>query len=149
MAKVRYFHPCGIKELQIDLDSKKALNHFRYALRILKTSKHITVIRSRVRPSFIRGHYHATVTIKEVLTMIERVALQLCLGDDPLRGLLNYGRVLNRDPYPIIFIESFPPSGYLFKDAQVCDCSNTKKLPRCKHLRNLQPSEAEFLPRGN
>lgn len=143
---MRYFHPAKKNELQIDLDGRRALTHFYYAIAILKTAKHVTVKGFKVWNSKTKNHYHASVTLVRNLPAMERLVLQMSLGDDPLRGLLGWGRVRNNDPHPILFIESTPFLNAF--DLLGCDCEYSDKLPRCKHLRKLQTSNAEFLPRN-
>lgn len=146
---MRYFHPAKKNELQIDIDGRRALTHFYYAIAILKTAKHVTVKGFKVWNSKTKNHYHASVTLVRNLPAMERLVLQMALGDDPLRGLLGWGRVRNNDPHPILFIETFPHkvNGQTVH-GPFCNCENSDKLPRCKHLRQLQTSNAEFLPRN-
>jgi hypothetical protein len=145
---MRYFHPAQPNELQCDLDNDAAFQTFRNGVRMLKESKHVEISKVIVRKSTTPGHRHGIVVMKKPLSVYERIALQLCLGDDPIRGLMNWGRAKNNDPNPIILIDNRKS----FKDDLLsskfsCNCQNTDKLPRCKCLRNIQTSRAEFKAR--
>jgi hypothetical protein len=137
----RYFHPATANELQCDLDSARAVRVFRAGLKMLRESKHVKVLRWSLKPSATRGHWHGRVWTNRPFFMHEQILLQLALGDDPIRGLMNWGRVKNGDPYPVLLIDHRPPGVR-------CECENTKRLPRCPCARKLQSSEAEFLPRN-
>ena len=146
---MRYFHPAQPNELQCDLDSDEAFTTFRNGVRMIRESRHLHIVKVIVRESSTKGHRHGVVVLKENLGIMERIALQLTLGDDPVRGLMNWGRAKNNDPNPIILIDNRPS----FKDPALkarfkCDCKNTDRLPRCKHLRAIQTSRAEFMPRN-
>lgn len=142
---MRYFHPAAENELQCDLDNDAAFKIFRNGVRMLKESRHIIVKKVIIHPSLTKGHRHGIVVMKDPLPIMERIALQLALGDDPIRGAMNWGRAKNHDPNPIILIDNRPS----FKDAytqerMTCDCPNTSKMPRCKHVKAIQTSIAEF-----
>jgi hypothetical protein len=147
---MRYFHPAANNELQCDLDDDRAFEVFKNGVRMLQESRHIKVVQVIVHPSTTPGHHHGIVVMEKNLSIYERIALQLALGDDPVRGMMNWGRAKNNDPHPIILIDNRPS----FKDAAVqarmsCDCGDTERLPRCKHVKAIQTSKAEFMPRGN
>lgn len=58
------------------------------------------------KPSRTPGKFHIYVELKEpVMSDMERLFFQACLGSDPIRELLGYRRILNRDPNPTLFIE--------------------------------------------
>ncbi len=91
-------------ELQLDLDSEEAVEGFRSRLRWLE--KIIPVKQFGIGPSRSPGKFHAVVELeKPVSSDMERILLQACLGSDPIRELLSYRRVLERDPHPTLFIE--------------------------------------------
>lgn len=143
--KARYFHVAAANELQMDLDGAAAVRVFRYGLKMLRSSKHVKVLRWTLKRSTTRGHWHGRVWIKGIekaryFGVLERIAIQLALGDDPVRGLMNWGRWRNGDPYPVLLIDHRPPGTR-------CECPDTGRLPRCACARKLQPSVAEFLPR--
>jgi hypothetical protein len=138
---MRYFHPARKNELQVDLDSKEDVKIFKNGVRMLTESRHVFVMSSSIEPSNTKGHYHGRVFMKHNIGDLERIALQLALGDDPVRGLMNWGRWKNGDRHPVLLINNIP-SGH------PCECQNTKRLPRCQHMKELQNSIAEFLPRN-
>jgi hypothetical protein len=137
---MRYFHPAKANELQCDLDSSIALKTFWKGIQLIRASKHLNITKISVRRSLTRNHYHGRVWLTRSLPVMERVTLQLTLGDDPIRGLMNWGRVRNRDPHPILLIDRHA------SDTK-CNCTDTRRLPRCPHIRALQTSRAEFLAR--
>lgn len=134
---MRYFHPAKSNELQCDLDNKRDHKAFRAGIKMLRSSKHVKIIKIVTRSSSTTGHRHGIIILSKPLPVLDRIILQLCLGDDRIRGLMNWGRVKNNDPHPIILIDNRP-------SALSCNCDNTKKLPRCIHVRSLQSSHAEF-----
>lgn len=139
---MRYFHLPEPRELQCDLDNQVAVKAFKAGVKLLKESNHYEVEKVSLRKSFTKGHYHGRVFLKESVSNHERITLQLLLGSDIVRELLSWGRYLNSDPHPTLFIESYPDKrdiGFSFGNLK-CNCT----IPRCEHLRKLQPSSAEF-----
>jgi hypothetical protein len=106
---------------------------------MLKQSRHVKVEKVVIKESKTDGHYHGVVFMRDRMPVMERLVLQGALGDDPIRAMMNWGRVKNKDPFPVLLVND--QENFL-----LCDCKNTKKLPRCKHLREIQTSKAEFLP---
>jgi len=136
---MRYFHPAKPNELQCDLDDEQSLVMFRQGLRMLKESKHLTIRGSKLSPSYSQGHLHGRVWLSQSISDMERILLQAALGDDPVRVLMNWGRLRNGDPYPVLLINHhYSPMR--------CNCDHTDCLPRCKCLRKWQNSQAEFMP---
>jgi hypothetical protein len=134
---MRYFRPARDNELQLDIDSARQLKQAKRMIAMLQDSAHVKIIRQHIRPSKKKSHWHVSIFVAKKLPVIERIALQAILGSDPIREMMNWGRVKNDDPYPILFIEKHPPG-------EPCNCKNTKCIPRCKHARALQSSKAEF-----
>lgn len=79
----------GERELLIDLDSSEDLDEFMELLDLLQ--EWTGELKITVSPSRTAGHYHAHVEFpphSAPLTPIERVAWELALGSDRVRGLL-------------------------------------------------------------
>ena len=79
-------------ELQIDIDSPiipKSYNDQRDILCVFKsiTNHRITTSKS--------GNKHIYIQLKDPITPVERILLQLALGSDPVRELLTYHNILD------------------------------------------------------
>ena len=99
------------RELQIDIDSDRALRHFRkrygfFCSQLRAYHRLGWRIRMRVvRSKGAKGHYHATVTMSQRMTLLERLCAQVLLGDDENRAMYNFFRYLNESRFPILFYE--------------------------------------------
>jgi len=94
-------------ELQIDIDSKVELDEFHKRLRRLENNV------PNFRQSYLiypsksgnPNKFHITIPLQSDVTPWQRIALQACLGSDPIREILSAARLLKGDPYPTLFIE--------------------------------------------
>lgn len=93
-------------QLQIDIDGNEAYGTFLCVLPTLQ--QHFPVAKVETHLSKSGGEKrHVTVTLeKPVMSNMERVLLQACLGSDGIREMLSYIQVLDRDPHPILFLEN-------------------------------------------
>lgn len=91
-------------QLQIDIDSDVAYAVYKQNLETLKQFFPVASIEEH--PSKSGGEKrHVTITlIKPVMSNMERILLQACLGSDGIRELLSYVQVF--DPHPILFLEN-------------------------------------------
>jgi hypothetical protein len=94
--------------LQIDIDSVEALGVFYRQLTVVeqhfKGTTHVVKQSKSGKP----GKFHITVTLPLQVDMYQRIALQACLGSDPLRELLSYVQAVHGDPHPTLFFEKKP-----------------------------------------
>jgi hypothetical protein len=72
--------------LQIDLDDETSLNLLHMQIGRLRAQSdlidRVEMLRSR------NNHYHVIVYLTKSLSVAERVALQACLGSDPVREII-------------------------------------------------------------
>lgn len=92
-------------QLQIDIDDSRAYEIF--SKNQAAVNEHFGIVGIEEHASKSGGdRKHVTVTLaKPVMSNMERILLQACLGSDGVRELLSYVQVLNRDPHPILFLE--------------------------------------------
>jgi len=100
----RVYVPPLPNELQIDLDAV-TLTEFYRRLNVLRGIDLVKIVEVIKVPSKTAEHWHVTVKLDQELQEIERIALQACLGSDPMRELLNWARVRQEDEVPMCFIE--------------------------------------------
>lgn len=92
-------------ELFVDLDVQADLRVLEHLLKVLEHNGVEAVI-TRNTPSRTAGHAHVVVRVDRVLTPLERIALQACLGSDRKRELLALLRVWAGVSYaPTVFFE--------------------------------------------
>jgi hypothetical protein len=101
--KIRRYTPAAPNELQIDADRWPW--QLMESLGTLTFKEWITVKEMRMTPSKDSGHYHIRILLSDRLPLMDRVALQAILGSDPKRELMNWMRVRNGAPHPILFLE--------------------------------------------
>lgn len=95
--------PLG-NQLFIDLDGDEDLATFEGLLKIL--SDNIGVVDHVITPSKSGlPHRHIIVNLKHKVTMLERIALQACLGSDRKREILSFIELSNGDSAPTLFFE--------------------------------------------
>ena len=98
-------------QLQIDIDSARALRRYGLQFAILRRAGLTKGWRERITPSKKRGHVHVTITIKDGLdfqgspNLIKRICLQAILGSDLTREAFNYCRAVKGGKYPVVFFE--------------------------------------------
>lgn len=94
-----------INQLFIDIDSKENMTIYERNKSIL--NDYFRIKEEKIQLSKSGGdHYHITITLgKNLVSDMERILLQACLGSDGKREQLGYQRVLNRDEHPTLFIE--------------------------------------------
>jgi hypothetical protein len=102
--KIRRFTPAAANELQIDADRfprrlTELLGVFEHNL-WLNSVESITFSRSKSKE-----HWHVRIVLNEKLPPMDRIALQAIFGSDPMRELMNWMRVRNNAPHPILFLE--------------------------------------------
>jgi hypothetical protein len=106
-----HFVPAAPDELQIDLDRPRA----RIPAKLLRLVREQVAIRSVKYSCSRSGNTHCTIKLrtddlsyadpKDFGNDIERLFLQVALGDDPVRALLSWGRARNGSPHPVLFFE--------------------------------------------
>jgi hypothetical protein len=84
-----------------------------------------------------RDHWHLIVTLKRRMPAMERLALQCILGDDPSRARMNYCRIKNRAPWPILLIRPSKSAGV----------SARRKSARAKNRARNARAVARFMRR--
>jgi hypothetical protein len=106
------FRPAAPDELQIDLDRPRA----RIPKRLLRLVDEHYPIRTIQYSRSKSGNTHVSIRVEtpiiggipgfhRSLPGLERLFLQVCLGSDPVRELLSWGRARNGAPYPTLFFE--------------------------------------------
>lgn len=92
-------------QIQLDIDNHASREIWERVRPVLESRFDISCVEEH--PSKSGGiKKHVTVTfMKPLMSPMERILLQACLGSDPVRELLSYYRVLERDPVPTLFIE--------------------------------------------
>jgi hypothetical protein len=91
-------------ELQIDIDNEHSYQMYVKQMDIV--TKYVGVESFIEHPSKSGlPKRHITVRLKSPVTMIERIALQACLGSDRVREVLGYVQYKNGDPNPVLFLE--------------------------------------------
>jgi hypothetical protein len=101
------FVPASPYELQLDLDTHKALKHFLKYLPWFSCIMHETrqELRSVALSRSRSGNWHVTIKLSKPKPKIERIALQAILGSDLARELCNMERVYFKSKFPILFVE--------------------------------------------
>lgn len=93
-------------ELFVDIDTKNQESLFHTMISCLKRNdpsfKTIEVFK---KESKTRGHWHYIVKLPFVISHLERICLQACLGSDHFRETLSYLRNKRGDINPVIFAE--------------------------------------------
>ena len=92
-------------QLQLDLDSARALRKYGMQFSILKRAGLTKRWREKILPSKKSGHVHVVIDMPHGVSNLERVALQAVLGSDIRRECFNFARVKKRNKYPIVFFE--------------------------------------------
>jgi hypothetical protein len=92
-------------EVQIDIDSVRALDTFARQWSMLRAHGHAQGWRAKIDNSHTPGHCHVTITLPRPRPLRERVLLAALLGSDPKREMFNYCRVLERRRIPVCFFE--------------------------------------------
>lgn len=94
-------------ELQIDIDSSEQLEEFKKRLKIFDREFQLSREPYKITPSKSgrTGKWHITIELCENIDHWQRIALQACLGSDPIRELLSACRLSKNDPHPTLFIE--------------------------------------------
>lgn len=106
--------PC---ELQIDLDSPRALRRYGLLYAILRESGLTKGWKEKITPSRKRGHVHITIQMpnhiwselnseKPEVSLCLRIGMQAILGSDLVREAHNFCRAVNGSEYPVVFFES-------------------------------------------
>ena len=94
-------------ELYIDIDSREQWKAFRKSIEILAKIPRwygFSYLATR-SPSKKPYHYHVVVKLARSVDDLTRIAMQLALGSDPARGLLDLERRSNGDVLPVLFFE--------------------------------------------
>jgi hypothetical protein len=102
------------RELQVDLDSPRALELFKRRIRFfrhqVRTYPHLKDWKFSVYYTRSRsGNRHATIKLSQRMTVCERITAQILLGDDAKRGVYNFFRYLNGSRWPILLYEKRKP----------------------------------------
>lgn len=107
-------------QLQIDIDSPELPKQFREVHDMLLEQQIIGYVDERhVRSK--SGNWHVIIDMDKPLPAAERILLQLLLGSDPVRELLNYRRVLNGVENPIRLFMTQPDAKSIYAPASVDD----------------------------
>lgn len=95
----------GSADLQIDIDSAEAFDTYKSHKEIL--NKFWVILQEVIADSKSGKPWrkHITVTLKNPITPLERIALQACLGSDRKRELLSLEQLKNNDPHSTLFLE--------------------------------------------
>lgn len=92
-------------ELQIDIDNEHAFVIFEKMVEIL--DRHYGVYRIQTKPSRSGlPKRHVTVTLRDKISNMERIALQACVGSDRVREILSVVQEKNGDPHATLFLEA-------------------------------------------
>lgn len=93
-------------ELQIDLDSARAIHIYGRQFMLLKHEGVTKGWRERMTKSKGGGnHVHIVITMPRSIDNFKRVLLQAILGSDLKRECFNFCRVLKGTKYPIVLFE--------------------------------------------
>lgn len=91
-------------ELQIDIDNEHSYEVYVKMSEILE--RHYGIIYAKDRPSRSGlPKRHITITLRQDLTNMERIALQACMGSDRVREALSVIQERNGDPHATLFLE--------------------------------------------
>ena len=92
------------RQLFIDIDTDYQFELFNKQLSLLK--KHFYFGKVDIKPSK-QGlpHRHITVNLYAPYSLIERIALQACMGSDPTRELISVRRAMDQEENVVIFFE--------------------------------------------
>lgn len=92
------------KQLFVDLDTEEQYTLFQIQIKLLK--KHFYFKSYRVTESK-QGipHRHVVVEMAEAYPLINRIALQACLGSDSARELMSVRRCMNQEDEVVVFFE--------------------------------------------
>lgn len=95
-------------ELFIDIDNPEQEVKFNQMVSCLKINEPTTFKTLEVfkKESRTKGHWHYIVKLPFVISHLERICLQACLGSDNFRETLSYLRNRRGDRNPVIFAES-------------------------------------------
>lgn len=96
-------------ELQLDFDDDESFNLFESLFHIARPhlGKSFEIVTNPSRHGLPRRH--TTITLDHNVTMLERIALQACLGSDRKRELLSFIELQNGDSAPTLFFEQPAP----------------------------------------
>lgn len=102
-------------ELLLDFDNSLDYDYFQETGRdILSQFWGIKKVEEKPSASNRPGHIHVRVTLENIITPMERFALQAALGSDRKRELLGIALLKNEDPHPTFLIQR---EGLLWKQA--------------------------------
>ena len=92
------------KQLFVDIDTELHYEMFQHQIKLLK--KHFYFKSISIAPSK-QGlpHRHITIDMVDSYSVLERVALQACLGSDPTREMLSVRRAINKEENVVVFFE--------------------------------------------
>ena len=95
-------------ELFVDIDTKEQLQHFHRMLPRLAKHEDRLWLDFVCTPSRSGGdRLHVVVKLpRDVMSDLERIALQAILGSDPVRELISIARVKFENPHPSVFFEN-------------------------------------------
>lgn len=105
---VEYASP---KTLQLDIDSEESREIYEDQLERLRLMFTVLEVRERASRS---GNMHVIITLKERLSVPERIMLQACMGSDRTREILSYARYQNGDNEPILLFKPMNPPDITF-----------------------------------
>ena len=92
-------------ELQIDIDDDDSLKAFARTCSVVDQYWGIKSETKAPSKSGKPGRFHITIALGREVNGTERIALQSALGSDRMREVLSLIRLLEKDPYPTLFIE--------------------------------------------
>lgn len=93
-------------QLQLDIDSKEGYIQFNHILQSIKDSLDMEISFTQTVSKTGLPHKHVTVNLPYNLhSDFERIALQLILGSDLKREILNLLRIIDGQEAPICFFE--------------------------------------------
>ena len=96
----------GPRELFLDLDTDEDFVRSEHILRVLNNNGHGAECIDVHASKSGAPHRHMTVTLYRDVTPIERIALQACMGSDPVREVLSLIRIWSGSQYPpTVFFE--------------------------------------------
>jgi hypothetical protein len=101
------FHPAGPSVLFVDLDSKEELSRFDKLYKFAKATSIGGLFKDtpKINPSKSGEGYHVRIPLVKDMFLVDRIALQACLGGDCRHGIASLARYMDKDDVPILFFE--------------------------------------------
>ena len=92
-------------QLQIDIDDEHSYNVYKAMFPLIEKYYGVEEVSDEPSRGNKKNKRHVTITLKERISRLERIALQACLGSDRVREFLGILQERNHDPHPTLLFE--------------------------------------------